>query len=46
MIDWYSVAKNKKEIFYKDATHPNEKGAKEYTELLKTELSKHIKKGA
>lgn len=42
IIDWFSLSKNKKELFYKDATHPNEKGAKEYTDLIKTELSKYI----
>lgn len=45
MIDWYAVAKNKKDLFYKDATHPNEEGVKEYINLLKTELTKHLKKG-
>lgn len=45
VIDWYSLAKDRKEFFYKDATHPNEKGSKEYTDLLKNELNKHLKKG-
>ncbi|MBF1053851.1 MAG: hypothetical protein HXL14_03100, partial [Parvimonas sp.] len=44
VIDWYSFAKDKKELFYKDATHPNGQGSKEYTNLLKTELSKYLKK--
>ena len=45
IIDWYSTAKNKKELFYKDATHPNGEGAKEYTKLLKSVLTKYLKKG-
>lgn len=45
MIDWYAVAKNRKELFYKDATHPNAEGVKEYINLLKTELTKHLKRG-
>ena len=38
------LQKIKKELFYKDATHPNGQGSKEYTNLLKTELSKYLKK--
>lgn len=45
IIDWYAVAKDKKELFYKDATHPNAEGVIEYINLLKTELTKHLKKG-
>ena len=44
LIDWYSFAKEKKELFYDDATHPNVEGAKEYNKLLESELSKHIAK--
>lgn len=34
VIDWYSLAKEKKDWFYKDATHPNEIGAKEFVKLI------------
>lgn len=44
LIDWYSFAKEKKELFYDDATHPNIKGAKEYTKLLETNLQNYLNK--
>lgn len=34
IIDWYKKAKGKKEIFYKDAVHPNKEGAKIYAEFI------------
>ncbi|MDO4691150.1 MAG: acyltransferase family protein [Fusobacterium sp.] len=34
IIDWYKKAKGKKEMFYKDATHPNKEGAKIYAEFI------------
>ncbi len=34
IIDWYKKAKGKKEIFYKDAIHPNKDGAKIYAEFI------------
>ncbi|WP_022819594.1 acyltransferase family protein [Fusobacterium russii] len=34
IIDWYKKAKGKKEMFYKDAVHPNKEGAKIYAEFI------------
>lgn len=34
IIDWYKKAKGKKDIFYKDAVHPNKQGAKIYAEFI------------
>lgn len=34
IIDWYKKAKGKKEMFYKDAVHPNKAGAKIYAEFI------------
>lgn len=34
IIDWYKKAKGKKEMFYKDAVHPNKQGAKIYAEFI------------
>lgn len=34
VIDWYKRAKGKKEMFYKDAVHPNKTGAKIYAEFI------------
>lgn len=42
IIDWYKFAKEKKNLFYQDATHPNQNGAKEYTNLLKQTLEKYL----
>ncbi len=44
LIDWYNFAKEKKELFYKDATHPNIEGAKIYNNFLKDELNKIFNK--
>lgn len=40
MIDWYSYAKEKKEIFYSDATHPNVDGSKKYANFINKEMEK------
>lgn len=42
IIDWYKFAKEKNDLFYQDATHPNPKGAKEYTKLLKQTLEEYL----
>lgn len=34
LIDWHKKAKGKKELFYKDAIHPNKVGAKLYAEFI------------
>lgn len=34
IIDWHKKAKGKKELFYKDATHPKPEGAKLYAEFI------------
>lgn len=38
VIDWYSLAKGKKQWFYKDAVHPNSNGISEYTNLIKNSV--------
>lgn len=38
LVDWYSYAKNRKDIFYNDMTHPKPDGAKEYAELILNKL--------
>ncbi|WP_314010905.1 acyltransferase family protein [Pseudostreptobacillus hongkongensis] len=39
MIDWYSVAKGNREIFYKDGTHPKQNGVKKYVDLVYSTIS-------
>lgn len=34
IIDWHKYAKGKKELFYKDATHPKPEGAKKYVKFI------------
>ena len=41
LIDWYSYAKGKNEYFYKDRTHPNDKGQKYYADFLTNEVKKY-----
>lgn len=38
VIDWYSLAKGKREWFYKDAIHPNFDGIEKYTQLIKNSV--------
>lgn len=38
VIDWYSLAKGKREWFYKDAIHPNLDGIEKYTQLIKNSV--------
>lgn len=40
VIDWYTYAKGKKELFYKDATHPRPIGAEEYTNFIYQNVNK------
>lgn len=40
VIDWYTHAKGKKELFYKDATHPRPIGAEEYTNFIYKNVNK------
>ena len=42
VIDWYSFAKNKREYFYKDGTHPKPDAAKKYVDLIYSVVSKNI----
>ena len=39
MIDWYSVAKGNRELFYKDGTHPKQNGVKKYVDLVYSTIS-------
>lgn len=39
MIDWYSVAKGKRDLFYKDGTHPKQNGVKKYVDLVFSTVS-------
>jgi len=41
LIDWYSYAKGKNQYFYKDRTHPNDKGQRYYADFLTNEIKKH-----
>ena len=41
VIDWYSFAKNKREYFYKDGTHPKPDAAKKYVDLIYSVVSKN-----
>jgi len=41
LIDWYSYAKGKNQYFYKDRTHPNDKGQKYYADFLTNEVKKY-----
>lgn len=34
LVDWYSYAKTRKDIFYSDLTHPKPIGAEEYADLI------------
>ena len=34
IIDWHKYAKGKKDLFFKDATHPKPDGAKKYAEFI------------
>ena len=38
IIDWHKKAKGKKDLFYKDAVHPNKVGAKLYAEFIHENL--------
>lgn len=38
VIDWYGYAKGKRELFYKDATHPELIGREKYTELIRKSI--------
>lgn len=42
IIDWYSFAKNTREYFYKDGTHPKPDAAKKYVNLIYSVVSKNI----
>ena len=42
VIDWYSFAKNKREYFYKDGTHPKPDADKKYVDLIYSVVSKNI----
>lgn len=42
VIDWYLFAKNKREYFYKDGTHPKPDAAKKYVDLIYSVVSKNI----
>lgn len=42
LIDWYGFAKEKKNWFYQDATHPNVEGAKQYANLIENKLNEYL----
>ncbi|MFN3788337.1 MAG: hypothetical protein ACK4SW_08050, partial [Sulfurihydrogenibium azorense] len=39
VVDWYSVSKDKEELFVKDKVHLNSKGSKVYASVLKSYLT-------
>lgn len=39
LVDWYDLAKEEEDLFYDDKTHPKEKGAKLFAQLLARYIS-------